>query len=107
MRYELTHVEKLVAEKAELEKREREIESFRMAIRMNQNPILVEAPLPQLKRILWRRSTGREPDLTPVPESIVSEFYGYLNSQLDAARSRILNINNELKDRSKTNDKES
>lgn len=99
-------MERLVAEKAELQERERQIESFRLTIRMHEQPLSVEQPLPQLKRILWRRTSGRQPDLTPVPSAIVNEFYGYLNNRLDAARSRLLQIDNELEARSKTDTKE-
>lgn len=106
MRREPSLVERLVAEKAELEKRERLIEDFRLTIRMNHEPLRVEEPMPELKRFLWRVASGRQPALTPVPSGIVDEFYGYLNNRLDAARRRLLQIDNELDSRSKTDMKE-
>jgi hypothetical protein len=104
MRAEPTHVEKLVAEKAQLQKIDSELEAFRRNIRLGD---WFEIEEPALRRMffLGRGQVGDGQRKT-IPASIVREFYVFTGKKSDEVGERLREINAELESLSTTDTKE-
>lgn len=94
MKRELTTIEKLVAEKADLSKLERQLDMYLVHIRLGHPPKQeADRPAPT-RRMFWRHHDVRPgEELEEIPGAIVREFYVFIQTRLGQTRDRIYDIN--------------
>ena len=105
-RSEPTAIEKLVREKDELTRLERELDMYLVHMRVGTNP-RTEVEAPKMRRMAFsrhRRVGEQGEQYETIPGPIVREFYRHIQTRLGETRDRLRQIELVLTEISKTTD---